>query len=142
MHSDIIVTMQELSIFTKIINGQIPGEIVYRDDICVALLTHEPITPGHLMIIPVKQVDKLWDLDDETYHHLFDIAKVMAARIDAAYDYKRVGLIVEGFGVPHAHIHVLGYAQPLEPTIAEHIVQKRIYSAEELKVVADKINSV
>lgn len=131
--------MQEASIFTKIINGEVPGEIIYSDDTCIALLSHEPITTGHTLIIPKSQVDQLWDLDEEVYHHLFDVAKQVSVMIDKAYHYKRIGLVVEGFGVPHAHIHVFGYRQPLEPTIAEFSTNKHQASPDELKAVASKL---
>jgi diadenosine tetraphosphate (Ap4A) HIT family hydrolase len=132
------------SIFTRIIKGEIPGEIIYQDDTSAALLTIQPLSPGHLMVVPKAQVDHLWDLDDSTYHHLFTVVKQMAERLKTAYEYERVGMIVEGFGVPHAHIHVFGYEKPLEPTIIEYEAKKQTtngYFAEpkDLKVAAEKL---
>lgn len=131
----------EESVFTKILKHEIPGEIVYEDAIAAVILTIEPITPGHCLVIPKNQVDSLWDLESEMYHHLLDIAKRMARKIETVYDYKRVGMIVEGFGVPHAHIHVFGFAQPLEPTIAEYTKAKHIANAEELSQEAAKLRA-
>ena len=105
------------SIFTKIIKGEIPGEIIHEDAICIAMLTIEPFSPGHLLVIPRKQIDHLWDVDSETYYHLWDVARQMAKKLKHVYGYQRVGTEVEGFGVPHAHIHVFGYEQPLQETI-------------------------
>ena len=129
----------EDSIFTKILKHEIPGEIIYEDDTAFVILTIEPITPGHSLVIPKQQVDSLWDLDNETYHHLFDIAHDIARRIEGAYDYKRVGMLVEGFGVPHAHIHINGFNEGIEPTITEHIQNKHFASAEELAENAAKL---
>lgn len=126
----------EDSIFTKILKHEIPGEIIYEDNDAAVLLTIEPITPGHCLVIPKEQIDSLWEVPNEIYHHLFDVAKDMVGRIEANYDYKRVGIFVEGFGVPHAHIHVFGYEQPLEPTIAEHIAHKHTATPAELAEVA------
>jgi histidine triad (HIT) family protein len=133
--------MAEPSVFTKIMLGEIPGEIIYEDKASIALLSHQPITPGHTLIIPRQQIDQLWDLDETTYHHLFDVTKLIAARLGSAYDYERIGLLAEGFGVSHAHLHVFGYHQPLEPTIEEHIAHKHTASPEELHAVAELLKS-
>lgn len=131
--------MSEPSIFTRIINGEVKQQILYQDDLCFVILTHEPISPGHLMVIPREEIDHLWDVDDNLYQHLMLIAKKMALKMRQAYDYKRIGMLVEGFGVPHAHVHVFGYTQPLEPTIVNHIANKRIMSPKELQTEADKL---
>lgn len=132
----------EESIFTKIIKGELPGEIIYEDDQAVVLMTIDPITPGHCLVVPREQIDSLWDVDDGLYQHLMEITKLMVKRVDAAYDYKRVGMFVEGFGVPHAHIHVIGYIQPLEPSVAEHINNRHILSNEELAIEANKLRAI
>jgi len=136
----------EDSIFTKIIKGDIPGEIIYEDELSAVLLTIQPLTPGHMMIVPKVQIDHLWDLDDATYHHVFEVARQMAKRLRSGYNYERVGIIVEGFGVPHAHIHVFGYEKPLEPTIIEHEAYKRANANHfadpaDLKIEAEKLRN-
>lgn len=132
--------MQEPSIFTRIINGEVDQEILYEDPQCFVILTHEPITPGHLLVIPREQIDDLWDVDDDLYQHLMMITKKMALKMRESYDYKRIGLIVEGFGVPHAHIHVFGLDKALNPTIVDHIAKvNKIAPPEELKPEADKL---
>lgn len=98
--------MQE-SVFTKIIKGEIPGHKVYEDGLVYAFLDIHPINPGHTLLVPKKQVDHLWDLDEAEYHHIWDVAKQLAGHIQEALEPKRVGVIVEGFGVPHAHIHLI-----------------------------------
>ena len=129
----------EDSIFTKIYKGEIPGEVVYDDEQCFVILTVEPITPGHCLVIPKEQIDHLWDVEDDLYQHLMHVAKIMAGRLRQAYDYPRIGMLVEGFGVPHAHVHVFGYEQPLEPTITEHIRTKRFLDVDELTPEAEKL---
>jgi len=127
------------SVFTKIIKGEIPGEMVYQDDTCVVLMTIEPFTPGHCLVVPREQIDHLWDANDELYHHLMGVAKKIANAMRKAYRYPRVGQIIEGFGVPHAHIHLFGLEQPIEPTIAHHVAHKHTATAEELHTEANKL---
>jgi histidine triad (HIT) family protein len=132
--------MNEPSIFTRIINGEINQHILYQDPQCFVILTHEPMTPGHLMVIPRAQIDHLWDIDDELYIHLMVIAKKMALKMREVYDYKRIGMAVEGFGVPHAHIHVFGLGESLNSTIIDHVAKsKKIFTPEELQIEADKL---
>ncbi len=135
------------SIFTKILNKEIPGEVIYQDDKCFVILTVQPLTPGHMLVIPRVEVDHLWDVDDDTYTHLFHVARDMQARLARAYpSYKRIGLLVEGFGVPHAHIHVFGYDEPIEPTLTKHIEWKKtlasgMVSQDALKEPAEKLRA-
>lgn len=97
----------EESIFTKIIKGKIPCYKIFEDEKVFAILDIEPLSDGHVLLFPKKQVDLLWDLDDETYKHLFDIAKKLSKKIQSEMNPLRVGMVVEGFGVPHAHIHLV-----------------------------------
>lgn len=129
------------SIFTKIINGEIHQEIIFEDDQCVVMMTHEPLTPGHCLVIPRQQIDHLWDVDDELYQHLMAVTKRIAHKMKTVYEYTRVGTIVEGFGVPHAHIHVFGLNQGIEPTVQDHAAHKTIASPEQLKAEADKLRA-
>ena len=129
----------EDSIFTKIIKGEIPGECVYEDDQCVVLMTIEPVTPGHCMVIPRQQVDHLWDVDDPLYQHIMMVAKKMALTLRKAYDYPRIAELVEGFGVPHTHVHIIGLNEGFEKTMIAHAANKHFADAEELKREADNI---
>lgn len=98
--------MQE-SVFTKIIKGEISCHKVYEDEQVVAFLDIHPINPGHTLLVPKKQTDHLWDLEEAEYHHIWDVAKQLAGHIQETLQPERVGVIVEGFGVPHAHIHLI-----------------------------------
>ncbi len=98
--------MQE-SIFTKIIKGEIPCHKIYEDDKTLAFLDIHPAVTGHTLVIPKVQVDHLWDLSEEDYVALMQTAKIVAQRLRERLPTKRVGMRVEGFDVPHAHIHLL-----------------------------------
>lgn len=97
----------EDSIFTKIIKGEIPSEKIYEDETVVAFLDINPFTPGHTLVVPKQQIDRLWDLDDELYAHLMAVVKKVAQRQQEVLHPKRVGLALMGFEVPHAHVHVI-----------------------------------
>ncbi len=129
--------MPEPSIFTRIINDQVHGQVIYEDDQCAVLLTIQPLNPGHCLVVPKKEIDHLWDVDSDLYQHLMMVARKTALRMREVYDYPRIGLIVEGFGVPHAHIHVFGYTEPLNETILH--TQNRHATPKELKAEADKL---
>lgn len=111
----------EPSIFTRIIKGEIPCYKVYEDDQVLAFLDTEPVTEGHVLVIPKQQVDHLWDLGDELYQHVMEVARSIAQRQREVLRPKRVGMAVEGFAVPHAHVHVFPINKGLEKTIADKI---------------------
>jgi histidine triad (HIT) family protein len=92
------------SIFTKIINREIPGHFVYEDHLCVAILDKFPAIPGQTLIIPKAEIDYIVDLDEETYVHICSIAKKVARVLDEVFMTKRTCFVVEGFEVPHVHI--------------------------------------
>jgi histidine triad (HIT) family protein len=98
------------SVFTKILDGEIPGRFVYRDDISAAFLTIAPITPGHTLVVPVAEVDHWIDLDDDTAAHLLLVAKRVARAQQRVFHPRRVGLMIAGMEVPHTHLHVLPIA--------------------------------
>lgn len=95
------------SIFTKIVNGEIPSWKVAEDENYFAFLDIFPVTKGHTLVIPKKEVDYLFDLDDETYTGLQLFAKKVALGIQRTIPCNRVGVMVLGLEVPHAHIHLV-----------------------------------
>lgn len=95
------------SIFTKIIQGEIPSYKVAEDDNYYAFLDINPVNAGHTLVVPKKEVDKLFDLDDTTYSGLFQFSKRVAAAIEKTLPCDRVGMTVVGLEVPHAHIHLI-----------------------------------
>lgn len=98
------------TLFTKIIDGELPGRFVYRDDVCVAFLTIAPICPGHTLVVPRLEIDHWVDLPDDVAGHLAIVArKIGAAQMDA-FNAERISLIIAGLEVPHTHLHVLPIA--------------------------------
>lgn len=97
----------EPSIFTHIINGEIPWHKIYEDDKVIAFLDVHPQTPGHTLLVPKQQIDELWDVDDDTYHYLWTVAKRLAPHIRDTMGTPRVSVVVMGFGIPHTHIHLI-----------------------------------
>lgn len=95
------------TLFTKIINGDLPGRFVYRDDLCVAFLTIAPICPGHTLVVPRLEVDHWVDLPDELAGHLAIVARKIGAAQMSAFEAERISLIIAGLEVPHTHLHVL-----------------------------------
>lgn len=95
------------SVFTKIINGELPGRFVWRDDQVVVFLTINPITPGHCLVVPRVEVDHWLDLDPAIWARCGEVTRIIGKAIKRAFDPPRVGTIIAGFEVPHTHIHVL-----------------------------------
>ena len=94
------------SVFTKIINGELPARFVYRDKTCVAFLSIEPLRYGHTLVVPIEEVDKWTDLDPQTWAHLNEVALEIGGAIKTAFNTPRTGYIIAGFDVPHTHIHL------------------------------------
>ncbi|MFC2449836.1 MAG: HIT family protein [Flavobacteriaceae bacterium] len=95
------------SIFTKIVNGEIPCYKVAEDEHHLAFLDVMPIAKGHTLVIPKKEVDLIFDLDEEEYKNLWAFAQKVAKKLKAAVPCVRVGVAVVGLEVPHAHIHLV-----------------------------------
>lgn len=95
------------SIFTKIINGDIPSFKVAEDDNYLAFLDIQPLVKGHVLVVPKKEVDYIFDLDDNTLSGLMTFAKSVAKKMDKVLDCKRIGVTVIGLEVPHAHVHLI-----------------------------------
>lgn len=94
------------SVFTRIINGELPGKFVWEDDNCVAFLSIAPVAPGHVLVVPRTEVDHWIDLDPATWMSIQKVAATIGQAIKLAYQSDRIGMLVAGFEVPHAHVHV------------------------------------
>lgn len=110
------------TIFTRIIEGELPARFVWRDDTVVAFLSINPITLGHTLVVPRAEIDHWLDLDDELWAHVSQVTKQVGEGIQAAFDPPRVGTVIAGFEVPHVHVHVLQIAQ-LSDLSFEHAEQ-------------------
>ena len=123
------------TLFTKIINREIPAEIVFENDDFIAFLDINPQMPGHTLVCPKKEVDSLFDLDGKTYHALWDMVKYLEKPLLRAMNAKRIVLEVVGFEIPHVHVHMI----PMN-SLGEGRSNKA--TSEELKEVGEKIRSV
>ena len=95
------------TLFTRIIDGEIPGRFVWKDDRCVAFLTIEPMRPGHTLVVPREEVAHWIDLEPELCAHVFEVARLVGRAQSAAFNPRRIGVMIVGEEVPHAHVHVV-----------------------------------
>ena len=101
--------MQEASIFTKIIDGEVPCHKIYEDELTFAFLDIYPSSLGHTLVVPKKQVESLWDLDQTDYMAVMDVCRKIALSHRQRIGVKYVGLKVIGTDVPHAHVHIVPF---------------------------------
>lgn len=106
--------MQQSSLFTRIIQGEIPCHKVYEDDKTLAFMDIHPVQPGHVLVIPKVQIDHLWDLPEDDYRAVMETCKKVAQRMREVLKPGRVGVIVEGLDVPHAHIKLIPFTTSAE----------------------------
>lgn len=95
------------SIYTRIIDGEIPGRFVWSDDVCVAFLDIRPLAPGHVLVVPRVEIDQWTDLPVDTATHLMAVAHRIGGVQKELLGPARIGLMIAGFEVPHVHIHVV-----------------------------------
>ena len=126
------------SIFSRIIARELPAYIVAEDDHHIAFLDINPNALGHTLCVPKKEVDKLFDLDEDSYLNLMHFSHRVATALRQVVSCQRIGLSVIGLEVPHAHVHLI----PLNE-MADATFQKKIsLSAEDMKNLAEKIKSI
>ncbi|NNG18202.1 HIT family protein [Naumannella sp. ID2617S] len=125
------------TIFTRIINGELPGRFVYRDDQVVAFLSVAPMSLGHTLVVPVAEVDHWIDCDPELWQHLNRVALQVGRAVQPVAGTARVATLIAGFEVPHLHLHVFGADDmsgfQLSPQAAKE------FSDEELDAAAARI---
>jgi histidine triad (HIT) family protein len=95
------------TIFSRIIDGELPGTFVWRDERCVAFLSINPLQRGHTLVVPIDEVDHWLDASPELSTHLFDVARRISVAISSAFAPEKVGLMIAGLEVPHLHIHLV-----------------------------------
>jgi histidine triad (HIT) family protein len=125
------------TIFTKIVNGEIPCYKIAETDEFLAFLDVNPNAKGHTLCIPKKEVDKIFDLDETAYTGLMQFSRRVAQAIEKAIPCKRVGVTVIGLEVPHAHVHLI----PLRSMEDARFIQKVKLSTEEFQEIAKSIQA-
>ncbi|HLS62842.1 MAG TPA: HIT family protein, partial [Ruania sp.] len=94
------------TVFSRIIAGEIPGRFVWSDHRCAGFLTIEPLQPGHVLVVPREEIGHWVDLPADLAGHLFAVAQSIGKAQQQAFDPVRIGLLIQGYEVPHAHVHV------------------------------------
>ncbi len=125
-------------IFSRIVNGEIPCWKIAEDDHYLAFLDINPLSRGHTLVIPKREIDYIFDIDDQLLAGMIVFAKRVAKAIDKAIECKRVGIAVLGLEVPHAHIHLI----PINTIFDIDFSQPKLkLSQEEFKAIAEKIKA-
>ena len=127
-----------MSIFSKIVSGEIPAHVVAETTEFMAFLDVNPLVMGHVLVIPKKEIDYIFDMDDESYFGITLFAKIVAIGLKKAFPCKKVGVAVIGLEVPHAHIHLI----PMNNVSDMNFTKEKLKpSEEELAEVAIKIKA-
>lgn len=95
------------TIFSHIINGNISGTFVYRDEKCVAFMSINPLADGHVLVVPIEEVDHWIDMSPELSKHMFEVSHKLSRALSQAFPCERVGLLIAGYEVNHCHIHLV-----------------------------------
>ena len=106
------------TIFTQIIDGRLPARFVWKDDRCVVFLSNRPLRPGHSLVVPRQEVDHWIDLDPALTAHVFQVAQQIGRAQDLEWHPSRIGVLIVGEEVPHAHVHVVPINTPNELSFA------------------------
>ncbi|WP_456377618.1 HIT family protein [Lutibacter sp.] len=125
-----------MSIFTKIIKGEIPSYKIAENDRFYAFLDINPNTKGHTLVVPKKEVNKLFDLDEETYNELMRFSRKIAIAMEKVIPCERIGMAVIGLEVPHVHIHLI----PLQAMEDIQFIKKVKLQPDEFETIAKAIS--
>ena len=94
------------SVFTRIIEGELPGRFVWADEHCVGFLSIAPLSQGHVLVVPREEIDSWLELSEPVAEHLMTVSQTIGRAVDTAFEPRRVGLMIQGFEVAHVHLHV------------------------------------
>lgn len=131
-----VIKIYFMSVFTKIINGDIPSLKIAESEKFIAFMDIEPLVTGHVLVVPKVEVDKIFDVPDNYLAEMLVFAKPVAQAIEKAFDCKRCGISVIGLEVPHAHMHLIPISSPNDLNFTR---PKLNLSAKELKTAQEKI---
>ena len=127
------------TIFTRIIEGQIPGTFVYRDSLCVAFLSINPLAAGHVLVVPIEEIDHWVDMSPELSSHMFSVSHRISRAISRAFPCARVGLIIAGYEINHCHIHLIPTNTMAELNFANAAanVERNVLEAQAEKLISE-----
>lgn len=125
------------TLFTRIIDGEIPGTFVWKDDKCVAFLTIAPLREGHVLVVPRAEIDHWLDCPPDLREHLMDVSSIIGNALQAAWHPEKVGLMIAGLEVPHLHIHLV----PIWHVHDLDFSRARPAERDELEAAADRIRA-
>ncbi len=123
------------SIFTQIMQGKLPGHFVWEDDVAVAIMTIQPLKPGHILVIPREEIDHWDDLSPEQISHLMQVSQTLTRALKMVFNPERVGVVIAGLEVPHTHIHLF----PVNQLSDFDFSKARMAESSELADLAKKI---
>ncbi len=126
------------TVFTRIIEGELPGTFVWRDEHCVGFLSINPLAVGHTLVVPIAEIDHWLDVPTELQAHLFDVSRRIGEAQMRALRPGRIGLVIAGFEVPHCHIHVCPVNSMADMNFARSLPMA---SAEDLTAPAEAIKA-
>jgi len=126
------------TVFTRIIDGELPGTFVWRDPDVVAFLSINPVQPGHTLVVPRAEIDHWIDLEPRLAQHVTLVAQTIGRALDRAYSPLKVGLLVAGLEVPHVHVHVIPIAHG-EGDL--HLDRATQVSPDDLAIEAERIRA-
>ena len=129
-------------IFCQIIEGVEPAHAIWESDVFLAFLSIHPCNPGHTCLIPKAHVDYVFDLQEPLYSRIFQVARQLSKPLQSATDAKRIGIAVEGFSVPHVHLHLVPLYQVSELDPHRHIKQTQEELSEMAARIRDEIAKV
>ena len=95
------------TVFTRIIEGELPARFVWRDERCVAFLSIAPLRPGHVLVVPIAEVDHWIELDPDLWAHLAEVSRVLGGALQQEFSPRKVGLMLAGLEVDHVHVHLV-----------------------------------
>lgn len=125
------------SIFTKIINREIPGHIIHEDDRHIAILDINPNTKGHTLCIPKEEANRIFDLSEQAYLDLMAFSRKIAIALEKAVPCERIGVSVIGLEVPHVHVHLI----PLQSMEDARFINKTSMTSDDFKALIEMINT-
>jgi histidine triad (HIT) family protein len=130
----------EHCVFCKIVAGELPSYKVYEDDEVYAFLTIEPVREGHTLVIPKKHIEYVHHMDHDLYAKAMEVVRTLSLTIEKVFNPERVGVVVHGFDVPHAHIHIIPFQDRHD--FVSPLLDKRVYKAPSKEELTETLRKI